>query len=279
MTREHKLAIIVGFSLVLVVGILISDHLSPASLSEPADTLAIQLPIGRRELPPAVVPGARPNQPDNSQVAPPEASTPDDAPVVLPTDEPSIPEDISTPPSGGIENHPLIIKIGGSQQEERITLPPSGGNPAPRTPAPTDTTGRFAEYTVKPNDALSDIARQHLGSAARWRDIAQANPTKVGKNGEIRSGDVLRIPLPANSPKPSQAKPDPKPTPAKPQPKPATTTTSRTYVVQAGDSLSQIAARTLGSSKRMNEILELNKDRIDDADEIYSGLTLRLPPR
>ncbi|MFN7020841.1 MAG: hypothetical protein ACK4WH_05885, partial [Phycisphaerales bacterium] len=30
MTREHKLALIIGFTLVLVVGVLISDHFSKA---------------------------------------------------------------------------------------------------------------------------------------------------------------------------------------------------------------------------------------------------------
>ena len=35
-TREHKLALIIGFSLVLVVGVLISDHFSKARSAQVA---------------------------------------------------------------------------------------------------------------------------------------------------------------------------------------------------------------------------------------------------
>ena len=37
MTRENKLALIIGFGLILVVGILVSDHFSPASNDQAAD--------------------------------------------------------------------------------------------------------------------------------------------------------------------------------------------------------------------------------------------------
>ena len=39
LTREHKLALIIGFSLVLVVGVLISDHFSKARTQQVASEI------------------------------------------------------------------------------------------------------------------------------------------------------------------------------------------------------------------------------------------------
>ena len=46
MTREHKLALIVGFALVLVVGVLVSDHFSSARKSQPGSTMSVLGPRG-----------------------------------------------------------------------------------------------------------------------------------------------------------------------------------------------------------------------------------------
>ena len=37
MTRENKLALVVGFALIVFVGVLVSDHFSAASLDKPAN--------------------------------------------------------------------------------------------------------------------------------------------------------------------------------------------------------------------------------------------------
>jgi nucleoid-associated protein YgaU len=51
----------------------------------------------------------------------------------------------------------------------------------------------------------------------------------------------------------------------------------QTYVVKAGDSLSQIAQQVLGDANRWNEIWEANKDAIPDPNVINPGQELRLP--
>jgi len=51
------------------------------------------------------------------------------------------------------------------------------------------------------------------------------------------------------------------------------------YVVKSGDSLWQIADRFLGNGTRYDEIVELNRDIIYDAEDIAVGMRLRLPPR
>ena len=52
---------------------------------------------------------------------------------------------------------------------------------------------------------------------------------------------------------------------------------ARSYVVKAGDTLSQIAKELLGDADRWPEILAANKDTIKDADEIKPGQELKIP--
>lgn len=68
----------------------------------------------------------------------------------------------------------------------------------------------------------------------------------------------------------------PAPAPAKPTLTGATASSS-SYVVKKGDSLGQIAMRELGTMKRANEILTLNK--LKDANAIYVGQTLKMPAK
>lgn len=54
-------------------------------------------------------------------------------------------------------------------------------------------------------------------------------------------------------------------------------TEARSYVVKAGDTLSKIAKDLLGDADRWPEILEANKDKITDPDEIKEGQELNIP--
>lgn len=49
------------------------------------------------------------------------------------------------------------------------------------------------------------------------------------------------------------------------------------YTVKSGDCLSMISAEHLGTCKRIDEILKLNRDCIDNADDIVAGMVLKLP--
>ena len=49
------------------------------------------------------------------------------------------------------------------------------------------------------------------------------------------------------------------------------------HSVRPGKSLYRIARRLLGNPERKDEIFALNRDLIDDADDIFSGDKLRLP--
>lgn len=59
-------------------------------------------------------------------------------------------------------------------------------------------------------------------------------------------------------------------------PRPAT---PQTYTVRSGDTMSGLAVRFLGSSRRYMEIYELNRDQLDSPNDLPTGITIRIPPR
>jgi nucleoid-associated protein YgaU len=52
---------------------------------------------------------------------------------------------------------------------------------------------------------------------------------------------------------------------------------SRTYTVQAGDSLSKISKAVYGSPDQYMRIFEANKDKLADPDKIKAGMELLIP--
>jgi len=66
-------------------------------------------------------------------------------------------------------------------------------------------------------------------------------------------------------------------TPAAPPELAPTPTSSGTYVVVKGDSLSKIAQRQYGKASQWRRIYEANRDVIKDPDLIYPGQQLRIP--
>lgn len=116
----------------------------------------------------------------------------------------------------------------------------TSSNEAP--PAATTYTGR--EYVVQPGDELWTLAKQHLGSGERWRDILAVNPGLTADT-RLQPGTTLQLP------------PD--------------------VQVARGDSLWKLAAKHLGDGERWPEIHELNADLIHNPDEIDIGWRLLLP--
>ncbi len=355
MNREQKLALVIGFALVLVVGVLISDHYSSVqqprleggSLVAPplqalADSGGAPLPPGWSDLI-VTEPGTRSNdgsQPsageslaqassDSVSQYPPFADqfrsgrTPPPAPPALgdrnrnsesqgsrfaqaTPAEPDLFEPVAGPVDQPRRIEPLVMELGDGRDSaassvtrgliERIRsgmaqLPVAGevherpaASPASRTestiPAPAPSSAAPAslsrEHYVQPNESLYKIAERAYGQGRLWRQLAEANPGKVGKNGVIRPG--VRLVLPAEvggyrlrgEPQ-ARSQPETRSAPRESVSQP------KTYTVAKGDTLSQIAQRTLGSSRRMNDIIEANRNLISDADEIRVGMKLTIP--
>lgn len=75
-------------------------------------------------------------------------------------------------------------------QEEQKVQPQS--RPQPQNTASTGTGERT--YTVGQGDSLIKISIKMYGSQKYWRMIRDANPGKIGAQGQVRAGVTIRIP-------------------------------------------------------------------------------------
>jgi nucleoid-associated protein YgaU len=70
----------------------------------------------------------------------------------------------------------------------QVTGGPSAGAAAAKAPAAAKT------YTVKSGDTLSQIAKEHLGSAGAYMKIFELNKDQLTDPDKIKPGQVLRLP-------------------------------------------------------------------------------------
>ena len=52
-----------------------------------------------------------------------------------------------------------------------------------------------------------------------------------------------------------------------------------TYTIKSGDMLSRLSQKLLGTSKRMHELIELNRDVIKNPDRLIPGTVIKVPRR
>lgn len=253
MNREIKLALVIGMALLLLAGIVISDHLSPASerlkpLQDSAEPL--RLAAAPPATPPlrevgqgsAISEGAAARRTANRTVPPAGGSA---APPVRPVGDESI---VVGPP------------------RDPLSPPARGGEPA--MPPPGERT-----YRVQEGDVLARIAANLYGDPSLWEALAAYNRERLPDPNRLRPGLVLRVPprellgAPAGPARPAASGTESPTVPA----------AARTRVVREGETLSEIAAETLGSSRRWRDLLEANRDRIADPNRVAVGTELRIP--
>ncbi|HYE01866.1 MAG TPA: LysM peptidoglycan-binding domain-containing protein [Phycisphaerales bacterium] len=258
MTREHKLALIVGFSLVLVVGVLISDHFSKASLGAPAEEVAINdpeglgVPAGPRglEVPlpdTTLAASTLPESPPLTESAPAPRPTIIDMAASAPAEPPTLDHGIdlvgARPPASGLrlpaglEGMPAAVRLAEPLAEPAQPLrqspaPPAGASgvrPVPAEPitiAPSPEPREQAKpapagrHEVVRGDTVMKIAKRYYGDASLWTSLRDANPGRIGPDGSVRLGVSLLIPArSAARAGPAAAGPVPGATPlAPPQP-------------------------------------------------------------
>lgn len=127
--------------------------------------------------------------------------------------------------------------------------------------APTESVQSTVAYTVKRGDSLWKIAQDHLGDGTRYTEIVALNRAVLnGQPDFINPGLVLRLPDEGQTAQADQ------------------------YVVQRGDSLSEIAQRELGDADAYPAIFEASRDTVQpdgrqlkDPDLILPNWTLTLP--
>ena len=230
MTREHKLALIVGFSLVLLVGVLIADHLSlarraqiapvgdkelsvargPGNLMDPLRTIEHQL---AGQLPaPAPIAGA---EQLTSPEVPPLVLAPRETAGETATFEPTAPAPVhiaqgrTLQPPARESDADLInaARMHGweARQQGGVTLltqterspahpreadRPSAGNAQPLPRSAALKPVEYRSYTVQKGDSYFRIAQQHYGDGNLWKELARFN----GGSEVVRLGAAIKIP-------------------------------------------------------------------------------------
>jgi nucleoid-associated protein YgaU len=245
MTRENKLAMVLGFGLLLFVGILVSDHMIKPGPVPPATSTFVNNATG---VPPLPGPGASGivlvGNDGNVAIVPAEP-----APQVERTR--STPEGGATPPSG--------FDASAERSNERPSLPPT---PSVET------------YTIKSGDTFARIANRVYGRSALGQKLADANGIQPSR---LKVGDVIKLPpiaeLDPNAAKANSSSPGS----SAPSEGDLAAPRYRAYRVKPGDTLYSIAQRELGSGSRMRELQRFNVDVLKDSDVLQPGMEIRIP--
>ncbi|MCG3134841.1 MAG: hypothetical protein HMLKMBBP_02245 [Planctomycetes bacterium] len=280
MGNLEKLGILMIVILVVVVGVVaITPKEKSENLFGPEAPLSV---AGEDDVPPLSI----------DPIAPPAANGSGE---MKSSDVTVIVNDHGGNGNGGGAPLPAPGNGGGTQAG---TPPAPTPTPTPPTPAPSAVPG-FREVKVAKGDTLMIIAKRELGASSKWPTLVEANPGLDPKRMKI--GQVIKVPVaaataanavpgPAPAPGPTLtptpapapgvvevpgAGPAPVPTPF-PVPTPAPVS-ARTYKVVAGDTLSDIARRELGSAGKVSMLKEANKDVLKGGDRITVGMTLKIP--
>ena len=245
MTREHKLALVVGFTLILFVGILLSDHLAAGSRA------AEQLPVASNTdwvLPDSLEPRSP------VQIAAPAVTnpTPTRAAKAIPDRTIAVQTSNSIIPSEGpiVSYGPRGEPVTPGRMLDRAAEPVGAEPPAPRAPSRTF-------HVIASGETLQDISQGHFGTTRRWQEIARLN--NISNPDRVRVGQKLR--LPGEETSRAAARPS--------------RSLASSHTVSAGETLIAIARRELGSGDRWEDIARAND--INDPESIRVGQVLVIP--
>lgn len=222
MTRENKLVMVIGFGLLLFVGILVSDHLSArnSQFSNPASTVEVSLER-ERMLPPSGDGRIESfGQPERSRDLPPEI---DGVRIVRETDE-----------RGTIIVQPPVVPAPAAERTHTVA---KGENPekiAQKYYGKKSLASALAKYNG------IDPTKLKIGQVLKVPDISVIDPSAVASLPMESGAAADRTTQPLVESKP-EIKPETKPEPR-----------TRTATVQKGDNLWKIAARTMGKGSNEN---------------------------
>ncbi len=239
MTREQKLALIIGFSLVMVVGVLISDHFSRAR----TDTLGSA--VDQRE----GGGGSRIDPISLVQDEPPldEAWVRDPLPSRTPQAQPAAHHapDPAMEPAAIVMGEPLpatdpLGEPAGPASRHGFAAPPLTQQTPPSNPAHAEQARSTYDDQVGPmpiSDPLSEMFEP------------------VYTSGRDDRGQPMRV------------TPEPQPTLAR----------ERTHVVAEGESLWKIAERHYGDGSKWTKIRDRNPKLVDEDGIVRAGVKLAIP--
>lgn len=187
---------------------------------------------------PVETPATLPPEPVASEPVAPEPGSPAPAAVAV---EPSMAPAVEAPRVEVTTSSPVV----------ELEALPKRESPRPTEPSPRT-------VTVSEGDTLYSIAQAELGSGARWREIADANPGI--DPGSLRVGDQLVLPRPLAGAPPSVERAE------------------EIHVVAPGETLTSIARARWNDGARWRRLLEANESLLGgDPDRLRVGDRLVVP--
>ena len=237
MSRENKLALIIGFGLVLFVGVLISDHLSEANRQVTADLTVVINPLEETGNDgPSIVEFGTPPPPAIATSTPTHATAPTTVPAAQPASaHVPIPVPLATSVPGPTlhvvaEGETLTSICRQWYDDEglasvlaswnnlpnpdrlvpgtRLVMPDTaslvpGYQPLQEpvtvvTVSAAPPAAREGVYTVQPGDTLSQIAQKLLGTSRATAQLYDLNRLVIGDVDALQVGMQLRYPLASN---------------------------------------------------------------------------------
>lgn len=240
MTRETKIGLLVGLAFIIVIGILLSDHLS--SSTEPPSATMSQAGATVRN---AVNTPVRNTEPPVVQVAPPQ---------VTPTQP--------VPTAGDLQPRPQPVKfvqVNGPAQDPPVTIGNQQNEVATQDPATQ------APPTVAANNPVSDTPtaqpmRESTPNLAPPTTPRGNDPVLTRLNQEAnRFGEQL-VPVGGAAQQPNLA-------------------AVRKYKVEPGDTLSSIATKMYGTANKAarEAIVAANPSLKDNPNLVIEGRTYTIP--
>ncbi|MFW5856882.1 MAG: LysM peptidoglycan-binding domain-containing protein [Planctomycetota bacterium] len=199
---------------------------------------------------------ARPQRPA-AEASPPSAREGADAPEreVAPPDP-----DTAEPVALAAEPEPAPVRPDNGQPATRPDSSGASGGGGAVEPSVTveREAPRTVAYIVQPGDTLTGIARRHLGSSRRWREISKANTDTLPNPDRLRPGMRLRIPGATGGDDPAER--------------------VRSYTVRdRAESLFSLAVRFYGNPKAEALLRKANEGVLQGAEDLKPGMVIRLP--
>jgi nucleoid-associated protein YgaU len=281
MTRESKLALVLGFSLMLFVLILVSDHMAARNPMPVAIGTTTRQAIGVPPIPP---PGGNEGDaivvqlPGGPQIVDPTARL-----VENPTGAGVSPDQVSGTDAGAERAIVMGGPVGGTPTPGGIDAPIGGGpeSSAGQRTAP-QVTPSVKTYTVRKGDTFAAIAAAEYKKRSLGDKLAAFNGIKPSK---LQVGDTIKLPRPEEldpalagtrvaSGDQGRSEGEGRETRSA-----SNEPVFRSYRVKEGDTLYRIAERELGTPNRWKELRSANTEVLKGGSSIHPGMTIRIPER
>ena len=145
-------------------------------------------------------------------------------------------------------------------------------SPIPLPPRSNTNEGGDVVHVVQRGESLRTICLEFYGDSglakaiSNWNNLPSADAIEIAQEIALPNRSAL-IELTINSTKNSSA----------PEPANTTAPTMGTYTVKSGDTLSEISQKVMGTSKKTQFLIDLNKDVMPNPNKISPGMVLQFP--